>query len=136
MIVAPYSKNQVTGTQADFDCDVVGCHLLQQIDCIIFIHHCSTVADALSVAAVDGFTDVKAQAIRRNQAHGQLTGVQGDVDLGIHPMQVVKHFHVQAEIVHGNVPVFRHHQVETNEAGIRRGKFEPKDNLREDRLFR
>jgi hypothetical protein len=40
------------------------------------------------------------------------------VYLGINTVQHVEHLHVQAEIVHGDIPVFRHDEVEADEAGI------------------
>ena len=55
--------------------------------------------------------------------------------LGIDAVQIVEHLHVQVEIVHGHIPVFRHDQIEADEARVGSGKFEAKQDLREDLFF-
>src|SRR5580700_5697028 len=49
-------------------------------------------------------------------------------------MQVVEHCHMQFEIVHGDVPVFRHDEIEAHEAWIGLGQLETQQYLGEDHL--
>ena len=48
---------------------------------IVLVHDVDAVADALGVAEVDGFADVKAEAVGGDQAGGEFAGVKRDVDL-------------------------------------------------------
>src|SRR5262249_21422156 len=93
-------------------------------------------ANAFGVTALDGCADVEGQSVGRNQADGQLTGMQRDVNLGINAVQLVEHPHVQIEVAHGHVPVFRHDEVEPHETWVRGREFEAEDNLREYGLLR
>src|SRR5580700_1301636 len=136
MCVALYPQDYIIGSQADFDQNISSRHLTQQIDGVILVHHVYSMPDALSMSALDRFADMKAQAFRRHQAHSQLTRVQADVYFGIDAVQVVEHLHVQLEIVHGNIPIFWHHQIQAYTARIRLRQFEAEKNLREDHLAR
>ena len=134
MLLSTHSENHIVRGQADFHQHLAPRHLAKQADGVAFIHDAGAVPDALGVSLFDGLADVEGQAFRRNQAHGQFAGVQADVHLGIDAVQVVEHLHVQIEIVHGHIPVFRHHQVETNEARVGLGQLEAEQDLREDLL--
>src|SRR5215469_13885204 len=81
-------------------------------------------------------SDMKTQAFRWDQAYGQFPGVQTDMHLGINSMQVIKHLHVQVEVAHGNVPVFRHAQVQPDHTRINRSQLEASENLRKYLLWR
>ena len=75
--------------------------------------------------------DVEREILRFDQSHGDLAGVKRDVDLGIKAVQVIEHGHVLAEIVGRDVPVFRHHEIESDEMRIGRGQFEAENDLGE-----
>ena len=73
---------------------------------------------------------MEGQSFGRNQAHGQFAGMQADMHLGIDPVKIVEHLHVEIEVVHGNVPVLRHHEVQADKARIGLSQFETEHNLR------
>ncbi len=49
-------------------------------------------------------------------------------------MQRVEHDHLQVVVAHGEITVFRHDEVETDDSRITCGEFEAKERLREDLL--
>ncbi|MDX6459812.1 MAG: hypothetical protein QOE55_3509 [Acidobacteriaceae bacterium] len=93
-------------------------------------------ADALGVAQVDGFADVEAKAIWRDEAGGEFARVERDVDLGVDGVEVVEHEHLAVVLGHGHVGVFGLDVVDADYVGVYRGKFEVEDGLGEDLLGR
>ena len=136
MIFAADAENHVVAGEVDFDHHVLRGHFLQQIVGAIFVHDVDAVADALGVGLFDGEANVAAEALGRNQAGGELAGVQADVDLGIKAMQEADHAHVQGVVVHGSVAVFGHHEIDADDARIGGGGFKAEQRLREDLLLR
>ena len=49
-------------------------------------------------------------------------------------MQVIQHVHVQVEVMHRNVPVLGHHQVQADDPRIGLRQFEASQHLSKDRL--
>src|SRR5580704_2790158 len=88
-------------------------------------------ADAFGVAALDRGANVEREVLGLDQAHRDLSGMQADVHLGIDTVQVIQHGHVLVEIVSGNVPVFRHDEVQAHKVRVGGGKFEAEHNLGE-----
>ncbi len=78
---------------------------------------------------------MKTQAFSWDEAHRQFPGMEADVHLGIYSVQVVEHPHVQIEVVHWHVPVFRHHQIQSDYTWIGGSELKAGENLREH-LFR
>src|SRR5215475_11545992 len=81
-------------------------------------------------------SNVKTQAFGWDKAQGEFPSVQSDMHLGINSVQVVEHPHVQLKVAHGNVPVFRHNQVQPDHTRINRSKLEASENLRKYLLRR
>ena len=132
MIVAADAEDQVVRGQGDFDQHVALSHFMEQGDGIFFVHHGNAVADALGVAAFDRGANVEREIFGRNEAHGEFSGVQRDVNFGIDAVQVIDHRHVLVEVVDGDVPVLGHDEIQADEAGIGGGQFEAEQNLGED----
>ncbi len=118
MIVAADAQNQVVGSQVDFDHHVAGRHFLHQTDRIFFQHDRRTVADALGVSALDGFTDVVREIFGLHEPGRDLSRMQRDVNLGINAVEVIEHRHVLVKVVYRNVPVFRLNQIQAHKMGI------------------
>src|SRR5678815_503906 len=93
-------------------------------------------ANAFGVSCSDGLAHVKTQPLWRDHPRRQLTCVQCDVNFGVHAVQVVENAHVQIEVAHGNVPVFRHDQVQSDKARVCLGQFESQENFCKDLLAR
>src|SRR5712691_10131935 len=91
-------KDKVVRSQADFHQYLAASHLAEQAESIAFIHDTRAVSDTFGVSLLDGLAYVEGQSFGRNQAHGQLAGVQADVDFGIDAMQGVEHLHVQVKV--------------------------------------
>ena len=87
-------------------------HLFQQRRSVVLIHHVDAVTDALGMALLHRLTNVKAQPLRRDLGRGELAGVERDVHLRVHGMEVVNHIHLQCVVPHGYKTVFRHHEVD------------------------
>src|SRR5580704_13250604 len=90
--------------------------------------------NALGVAEVDGFANVKAEAGRRHYARCELSGVQRDMHLRIDRVKVVEHLHLQVIVAHGEVAILGHHEVDANDVRIGGGDLEAKQRLRKDLL--
>ena len=58
------------------------------------------------------------QLFRRNQVLGQFTGMKSNVDLGIKLMEEIQHLHMPVEIMDRDIPVFRHHQIQADDARV------------------
>ena len=93
-------------------------------------------ADAFSVSEIDGLANVEAKAIGWNETRSKFAGVEADMDFGIHAVQVVEHEHLPMVFGHGDVAIFRHDEVETDDARILRCHFEGEEGLSEDLLRR
>ena len=93
-------------------------------------------ADAFGVAEIDGFADVEAEAVGRDEAGGEFAGVEADVDRGIDAVEIVEHEHLAVVLGHGHVGVFGLDEVEADDAGVLRGDFKGEEGLGEDLLRR
>ncbi len=93
-------------------------------------------SDAFGVAEIDGFANVEAEAIWRDEAGREFASVETDVDRGIDAMEVVEHEHLPVVLGHGQVAVFRHDEVDANDTRILRGDLEAEERLGEDLLRR
>ncbi len=136
VVVAFDVEDDGVAGEVDFDHDVAVGHLLHELPGAVFKHDVDAVADALGVALFDGGADVEGEALGRDHAFGELTGVEGDVHLRIEAVQVVEHVHLQAVVAHGEIAVFGLDEVDADDIGIGGGQFEAEQRLREDLLGR
>src|SRR5262249_40414387 len=90
---------------------------------------------AFRVAHLDALANVIAQILGRHQPHYQFAGVERDVDLRVNTVKIVEHLHVQIEVVDWHVPVFRHDQVQADDARVGLSQQEAGQDLGEDLLF-
>ena len=118
MLLAADSKDDVVAGEIDFDHHVPGGHFFQQLVRLIFVHHVHAVADAFGVRLFDGEANVAAEAFVRDETGRNLAGVKADVNLGIQAVQKRNNAHVQRVIFHRDGAVFRHHNVDADDAGI------------------
>src|SRR4051794_30967177 len=102
---------------------------------IALVHHIHSVADPLGMTELNGLTNVKLQAVRRDQSGGKLTRVQADMNLRVNRMQIVEHLHLPVIFAHRHIPVLSHHEVDSDDTRIDRGKLEAEKSLRKH-LFR
>ena len=77
-----------------------------------------------------------AKAFVGDEAGSEFAGVQSDVHFGVKAVQEADHAHLQCVIGHGNVAVFRHHEIDADDARVGGGDFETEKRLREDLLGR
>ena len=64
--------------------------------------------------------DVEAEALGRDQAGRQLSGVQADVHPRINGVEIVEHPHLQRVVAHGNEAVLGLNEIDADEAGLMR----------------
>jgi hypothetical protein len=102
----------------------------------VFVHDIDPVADAFGVAEIDGFADVEAKAVGRNEARSEFAGVEADVDFGIDAVEVVEHEHLAVIFGHGHVGIFGLNEVDAYDTRIDGGYFEGLEGLSEDPLRR
>ena len=100
-------------------------------------------SDAFGVTHLDRIAHMKLQVLGRDKALDQFARVQRDVHLRIAFVKVIEHAHVQRKIPHGDIPVFRHHQVQTyhvrvgrNQLGVGPRQQKAGQNLGENHFFR
>jgi len=93
-------------------------------------------ADAFGVAEIDCLAYVETEAVGGHEARSEFAGVEADVHGGIDAVEVIKHQHLAVILGHGDVAVFRHDEVEADDAGILRGDLKGEKSLSEDLLRR
>ena len=92
--------------------------------------------DAFRMAEINGFSDVEAKTIGRDEARGDLAGVKRDVNLGVNTVKVVEHKHLAVVLGHGQVGVFGLHEVEADDVGVGGRYLEGEERLGKDLLGR
>src|SRR5664279_803769 len=115
---AANAEDEIVAGEIDFDEDVAGGHLLEELVGMVLVHDVHSMADALGVAFVNGGTDMEGESVRGNEAGSELASMQADVDFRINGVEVVQHLHLQAVIAHGSVAIFRHDEVDADEGGV------------------
>ena len=102
---------------------------------IVLVQHIHSVPDAFGARDLNRITNVKTQTFGRDEARNQLARVQRDMNVGILRVQEFQHLHVERKVVHGDVVVLRHDQIETDETLIGQCKLESQQHLCIDNFF-
>src|SRR3984885_8817241 len=130
------TKDDIVRCEVDLDHNVTIGHLFQESVGLILVHDVDPVADALRMAEIDCLTNMKTQTSRWDEARGNLSGVQADMNRRIDTVQVVQHKHLAVVFGHRHVSVLRLDEVETYDARILRGDLKCQQRLSEDLLWR
>ena len=94
MIRAFDVENDIIAGQTDLDQNASILHFRHEIERLIFIENVHAVADSPRFGNLHRLSDMKAQLLRANQAHGELAGVQRYGNFRKLPGEVVNHPHV------------------------------------------
>ena len=135
--VEGHAEDDVVGGEIDFGHDVTLGHFLEEGGGVVFIHDVDAVADAFGVAEVDGLADMEAETGGRDEAGGDLAGVERDMDVRVDAVEVIEHAHLAGVLAHGEEVVFGLDEVDAHDVrvgGVRLGggDFEAEEGLGED----
>jgi hypothetical protein len=136
VVLAGDSEDAIVAGEIDFDQDVRCSELFEECVRFIFVHDVHSVADAFSMAEVDGLADVAAKTFIGNEAGSEFSGVEADVNFWIEAVKEVEHSHVERIVGHGDAAVFGHNEIQTDETGVRRGGFKTEKSLSKDDFAR
>ncbi len=134
VILAADAENQIVAAEINFHHHVFCSHFLQQIVGPFLVHDVHTVADAFGVRDFDSLANVKGKPFVGDEAGSEFTGVQSDVNFGVHTVQEADHAHLQSVVGHGDVAIFGHHEIDADDARVGGGDFETEQSLRENLL--
>ena len=147
------AENDVVAGETDFHHYIAVGHLLQELEWATFVHHVNAMSDAFGMTLLYRIAHMKLQVLGRDKALvtavpnperalDEFARVQRDVHMRITLVKVIEHAHVQRKISHGDIPVFRHHQVQAQHVRVRSNQFgvgprqqKAGENLGEDHLF-
>ena len=75
-------------------------------------------ADAFGVGDFNGPADMAAEAFVGDEAGSEFSRVHRDMNLGVDAVQIVDHLHLHFVIGHGEVSVFGHDEIDSDDARV------------------
>src|SRR5664279_2831740 len=113
MLWSANAEYDVVAGEADFYHHIAAGHLLQKLGWATFVHHVNAMSDAFGMTLLYRITHMKLQVLGWDKTLDEFARMQRDVHMRIAFVKVIEHAHVQRKISNGDIPVFRHHQVQT-----------------------
>ena len=130
------AEDNIVAGQHDFYENLAPGHLPQKLEATIFMHDIHPVTYPFGMGFPYRIPDVKTESFRRYQPRNQFSPMQGQLHPRINAMKVIQHLHMEGKIHHGNIVVFRHHEIQTHKSRISGNQFESGENLSKDNLPR